>query len=95
MSEEQTEISGLDPRKPFYLAVAITNTDGSLEIWEVPTEWETLDEALISAKADLEEFGGEIFIYECYPVKRIIGTTTIAEEDVQSPSMTYKVNSVD
>lgn len=84
MSEEPTEISGLDPRKPFYLTVAITNPDGSLELFGNQTEWETLGEALIDAQVELEEAGGEIYIYECHPVKRITGTTTVVEEDIQS-----------
>lgn len=85
MPEESDEIYGLDPRKPFYLTVAIENPGGSLELFGNQTEWETLEEALIDAQVELEEGSGEIYIYECHPVKRITGTTTIVEEDIQSP----------
>lgn len=83
MSEESTELRGLDPRKPFYLTVSITNPDGSLELFETSTEWETLDEALIDARVELEGTLSEIYIYECRPIKRVTCTTII--EDIQSP----------
>lgn len=71
----------LDPRQPLYMPVAIGNTDGSLDLgFEGQEGHETLDEALAFAAEQTEEHGGEWFVYECRPVKRVHRVSVVVED---------------
>lgn len=70
------QLRGLDPVKPFYMAVSISNSDGSSSIAEAcePIEGAAteIEELADIAQELAEEHGSECFIYRCVPVRRII-----------------------
>jgi hypothetical protein len=70
----EPELKGLNPRKRFWLMVAISNLDGSMEFGsEMPEEYGDVDSAIKAAVDQTEEIGDpcEYFVYECRPVKRV------------------------
>lgn len=62
----------LNPRKPFYMAVNVTERDGSIDLeFEVPGGEATVDGAVAYATNDVEDHGGVAFIYRCIPVRKV------------------------
>lgn len=62
----------LDPNAAFIMALWINNLDDTIDSQaETPNLYETVEEAVASAKAMIGDSGGEIVIYECVPVKHV------------------------
>jgi hypothetical protein len=75
---------GLDPRRTFFLVAPIQNTDGSISDFECDgnASRESLDAAVAHAVEEADSAGGEYFIFECRPVKRV-GRVRIEVNDVE------------
>lgn len=62
----------VDPRRPFFLVFQVCNLDGTLDMGaETLAAYPTLDEAVAGAKGQVEEHGGEWYVYEARPLRRV------------------------
>ena len=62
----------LNPREPFFMAVTVTEKDGSIRFeTEIPTGATTADAAIQKVSDTIEDHGGIAFVYRCVPVKRV------------------------
>ena len=62
----------LDPTKRFFIKVSDSSLDGRLDLdAEMPSPFETLDEAVKEAQEEAKEFRQEAYIYECIPTRRV------------------------
>lgn len=76
-------MTGLNPRKRFYISYGALNSDGTVDhTWEARDAHETLEEAIAQATEEADQHGGELFVYECRPIKRI-ARITVRVEDVE------------
>jgi hypothetical protein len=70
----------IDPRNPFYLSLAVSNNDGTLDPEdEGPTGYATEQEAIAAAQDLADEHGVESYIYRLVPVCRVHRVTVIVE----------------
>ena len=71
----KVELRGLDPRKPFFMALSVGNLDGSID--EPSSEGcealtDTEDEAIEAAKDVNDSYPTlEVWIYKCVPVAKV------------------------
>ena len=70
------EFLGLNPLKTFFMALSISNSDGSLSIQDASEPVEAVgpepDMPTEVCKGLADEYGFECILYECIPVRRII-----------------------
>lgn len=83
MSERhKIDLSGQDPREPFYLAASVSCTDGSIEFDTAePIEATgTLEACTEACKELVAEHDFECFIYRCIPVRRVARGRTVVSD---------------
>lgn len=64
-------LRGLDPRQPFYLTMCVGNSDGSLNPGDLAEHVGTdLGDAVAAATESVDAHEGDVYVYECRPVRR-------------------------
>ncbi len=57
----------------FFVRIAVWNSDNTLGVdCEGLTARESLDEAIADCVNEIDEIGGEAYVYECVAVRRVI-----------------------
>lgn len=75
-----------NPRKRFYMTVAQGNTDGTIDLhFELPNGYDSEAQAVEAASEAADEYGGEYFVYECRPVKRVSRVTVHVDDVEEEP----------
>ena len=75
------ELRGLPPKQTLYLNLLVGNADGSIEPRDVPENiCLDLDEAVAAATASVDECDGDIYVYECRPVRRVYRHTVSVDD---------------
>lgn len=75
-----------DPRKTFYLAFSASWEDGTLDVEnECATPHDTEEEAVAAAQAEVEDGGGEYFVYRATPLCRIHRVSVQVERFAEPP----------
>lgn len=69
-SKAGIELSGADPRLPFYITGDL-NLDGSVDISSEGKDPLSLEAALDHAKMLVEDAGGTMFVIECRVVRKV------------------------
>lgn len=72
--------------RTFFMTCPVSNADGTMDFGsEVPSGFGTVEDAVEAATRDVDEHGGAVIIYECWPVRRV-RRCDIVVDDLTVPS---------